>query len=132
MWSGQPGYTILRGALARNFYKRLFVISESCFFYFCGDTFKKLKEFRATIYKFVLSITATTVATPLPFHKWELCNDAYKLRQTINTVLGSIGSFHDKSHKKMFNHYLSDFDDNWYMGLSYSQNLLVKILGFYD
>ena len=43
------------------------------------------------------------------------------------------GSFHDKSPQKIiFNHYLSDFDENWCMALSYGQTLPVKILDFYD
>ena len=43
------------------------------------------------------------------------------------------GSLHDKSPQKIFfNHSLSDFDENWCTGLFYSQNSLVKILGFYD
>ena len=34
--------------------------------------------------------------------------------------------------KNFFNHYISDFDKNWCMWLSYSQNPLVQILRFYD
>ena len=44
------------------------------------------------------------------------------------------GSFHDKSPQKkfFFNHYISDFDKNWCMWLSYGQTPLVQILRFYD
>ena len=36
------------------------------------------------------------------------------------------------NHRKkiFFNHYISDFDENWCMWLSYSQNSLVQILRF--
>ena len=34
--------------------------------------------------------------------------------------------------RNFFNHYISDFDKNWCMGLSYSLYPLVKILDFYD
>ena len=57
------------------------------------------------------------------------------LRKMTNIDDGAdIGSFHDKSPQKkfFFNHYISDFDENWCMWLSYSQNLLVQILRFYD
>ena len=36
------------------------------------------------------------------------------------------------NHKKNFHHYLSDFDENWCMALSYDQNPPVKILDFYN
>ena len=39
------------------------------------------------------------------------------------------GSFHGRS-PLAFNHYISDFDENWCMWLSCSQNPLVRILGF--
>ena len=80
----------------------------------------------------------TTAAIEQSILNHKYCNQTKNIAKSGSNHLGNelhtknlLGPFHDKS-PQAFNHYISDFDKNWCMGLSYSQNPLVKILDFYD